>query len=278
MLRVTIWPGFRGGDAARPVVLEQPGGRVVAGRTAPLRLPHISGVENEYLSGRAFGVGLDQAGRPYVVNLSTSHELVVRPWGLGTSAEVSLPPRRGEGLLQPRSLDQGASWIRNGRHWDARRARFGSPMGDDRTSWALVEVDHPDPLARLLPPPGDDALAPQGRTVQVLGVPEEWDLSEAQLRSVLVYYSEFLSWPPRVTPRVLTEPAAERNMQGVGGLSRLDHLLTSARRRGFEGDRNDLLSWLVSHRQVTPAILNHAAKMFTLENLLFPIREYRPPD
>lgn len=275
-LRVVVSPGCRRVAPLRPLTIGDPGGRVIAGRQAQLRLPHVSGAENEFLSGRALGVGLDQAGLPYLVNLSASHELIVRPWGLGTAAEWSVPPRGDEAELQPRYLGRGSFWVRNGRHWDARYARFGTPLGDDRTSWALIQVDDHDPLARLLLPRASEDAACDGSTIQVLDAPEEWDLTESQIRSALVYYSEFLAWPPRVTPHVLTEPEAESASQGLGGMSRLDHMVRSAKLRGFPGDRTDLLTWLVSNKLVTPAIIGPSTRDAALGELLFPVHGYRP--
>lgn len=188
-----------------------------------------------------------------------------------------MAPRQGDESLQPRYLERGAYWVRNGRHWDPRHARFGTPLGDDRSSWALIQVDIHDPLARLLPSPTGEDRARDGGTVQVLVAPEEWDLSESQIRSVLVFYSEFLAWPPRVAPRLLTETAAERAVQGAGGLSRLDHLVASAKRRGFTGDRTDLLAWLVSIHHITPAIVGHATRDPAIADLLSPVCGYRPP-
>lgn len=276
-LRVKVSPGCRSHATVGPVLLDSPGVRITAGRAGRLRLPHVSGTDNEFLSGCATAVGLDQTGRAYLVNLSQSHELVVRPWGLGTSAEASIPPRQGAAPLQPRFLERGAYWVRNGRHWDAHHARFGTPLGDDRSSWALIQVEVHDPLATLLPPiAAAEDTARKGATVQVLVAPAEWDLSEFQIRSVLVFYSEFLSWPPRVAPRLLTEPAAERAVQGTGGLSRLDHLVSSAKRRGFTGDRTDLLAWLVAFHHITPAMVGHATRDPALAGLLFPVMAYRP--
>lgn len=166
--RVTVSPVCRSGASIRPVVIDRPNDHVSAGRSAQLRLPHVSGADNEFLSGRAVGVGLDQVGRAYLVNLSQSHELVIRPWGLGTPAEIAVPPRQGDSPMRPQYLERGSFWVRNGRHWDPRYARFGTPLGDDRTSWVLVQVDVHDLLAALVPHTtlaGDNDRA--GGTVQV---------------------------------------------------------------------------------------------------------------
>lgn len=238
-------------------------------------MPHISGVENAFLIARAVVVGIDQSGRAYVVNVSGSHEVVVRPWGAGPSGDVALPPAVSGSPLQPSYVEPGSYWIRNGRHWDARRACFGPSMGDDRTSWVLLQVEQQDPLGRGFRAPTADRPAVDGSTVMVLGDAESWTLSEAQIRSASLYFGEFLSWPPRVAPRILTEPAAER--AGLEGGSRLDHLVQSARRRGFNGDRNDLLAWLVSNKYLTLAQVAFVAREPVLATMLFPTGEYRPP-
>nr|NLI51624.1 hypothetical protein [Propionibacterium sp.] len=259
----------------RPALLTRPGTAVRAGRHAQLPLPHISGAENEFLSRRAVLVGLDAAGRAFVANLSTRHELIVRPWGRGASADAHL--RHGDGSSSPqRFLGAGAHWVRNGRAWDDEEGRYGPARGDDRTSWLFVEVSHADPTIRLAPQ-ASDSLVEAGTTFASPEGQREWRITDAQYRGLLIYFAEFLGLPPAVVPQIPSDTAAERLGARLGEWSRIDHLIASAARRGFTGGRAELLPWLIAEGYLNPREVGEMAERYGLRSLLRRPARYRPP-
>lgn len=272
-MRVRVSPASEYRQGRPPTVLTVPRTRVVLGRRAQIRLPHVDGHENVFLSREAFVVGIDAGGRAYVENRSRVHELIVRRWGSGAFGDEPIA-RRGGGSL-PMILGGGAHWIRNGRTWDPDEGRYGPARGDDRSSWALIEVGYEgDPADDE---PADSASPAEATFVRSEPAPE-WDLQDSQLRAVLIYFSQFLSCPPTVSPRVATDALAERQAPPSLEWSRLDHLLASATRRGFTGSRPELLGWLVAEGHVRPASVLRLALAYGTLPLLTPRYRYRPPD
>ncbi len=267
---IAVWPGRTFATGGRPLRVDMPGGRLVFGRTAALAMPHASGRSNEFLSRRAVQVGLDRRGRPYVANLSARHEVVVRPWGRGASSDESLGAAV-DASGPVRYLTSGWHWVRNGRPWDSAGRRYGTLRGDDRSSWLLLEVVDAAPAVSV---PADTwtGTATFGQT----GRPREWQLNDPQYRAVLVYFATYLGWPPAIAPEIPSDTTAERLAQGVGEVSRIDHLVDSASRRGFPGNRTDLLSWLIAEGHVNPREVALRASAYGLTHLLLPAYPYRP--
>lgn len=273
--RVMLWAAPALALGRHPAVLTHPGTALRAGRRAQLTLPHVCGAENEFLSRRAVLVGLDGAGRAYVANLSTRHELVLRPWGRGAAADELLRP--GDGSSSPqRFLGPGAYWVRNGRAWDDGEGRYGPARGDDRTSWLFVEVSHADPTIRLAPS-ASDSLIEAATTFASPEGQREWRLNDAQYRGLLIYFAEFVGMPPAAVPQIPSDTGAERLGARLGEWSRIDHIIASAARRGFPGGRAELLPWLIGEGYLTPREVGERADLYGLRALLRRPSRYRPP-
>lgn len=273
--RLRLWPAPTLALGRPPLVLAKPGTAVRAGRHAQLPLPHSSGVENAFLSRQAVQVGLDQAGRAYLANLSERHELILRPWGRGAAADEHV--QRADGANPQRFLGPGAHWVRNGRAWDASEGRYGPARGDDRTSWLFVEVSHADPTIRLTPGASESLIGAATTYARAEDHPE-WRINDAQHRGLLIYFADFLGLPPAVVPQIPSDTAAERLGARLGEWSRVDHLVASAARRGFRGGRGELLAWLIAEGYVNPRDVLALADVYGLAGLLRRPHRYRPPE
>lgn len=246
------------------------------GRAAQICLPHISGHENIYLSREALRIGINESGHAYVDNLSGRHEAIIRPWGRGSGADDHVEHR---GQAAPRRyLPRGVYWARNGRTWDPQSGRYGVARGNDRTSWVLIEVSYRDPLERIVQS-GMRTGANSSRAA-TYGLPDilgDWRIQDQQYKGMLVYCSQFLSWPPAVDPQIPTDSAVARLEMGPGDWSRIDHLVVSASHRGFSGSRNELLPWFINEGYLSFRQVHGLAVQFGLLDLLSPAYRYRPP-
>lgn len=180
---------------------------------------------------------------------------------------------RRRGAL-PHYLLPGHYWIRNGGHWNAARKLSGPSADDGRTSWALLKIELMATVRRNRS--GVASVGkPLGGTV-LLDTTSLWSPAEGQLRAVVAYYAEFLAHPPRVAPRILPQSAVDRLRLPGSPLPRQDHLVKAARRRGFLGDRTDLLTWMISSGHITPSIARHEASLLGGLKAIVPPIPYRP--
>lgn len=277
-LKITITPARKRGDVGGRTELTRNGQSVNLGREATIELPHVSGHPNGFLSREAIQLELDEAGRALLRNISQSHEIICRPWGRGSTADDHIEHRRGDSISQ-RDLPRGVYWLRNGRPWDPGEFRYGSARGDGRSSWVLVEVNYRNPLARFTRP-HDRQVEPddycEGRTYGAHETPRSWEINDKQYRGILIYFAQYLSWPPAVEPKIPADSTAERFGLGSGEWSRIDHLVASASRRGFTGTRVELLAWLISQGYLKFSQIEQLAATYGLRTLLRPSYRYSP--
>lgn len=275
-IRIAITPAWPSRPRGPRVVLDRPDSAAVAGRSAQICQPHISGQENIYLSREALRIGIDGSGRAYVDNLSRRHEVIIRPWGRGSGADDHV--EHGRQAAPRRYLPRGAYWARNGRTWDPMDDRYGATRGNDRTSWVLIDVSYRDPLERIGhsgAPTGSNSG--RGATYGLPDTFDDWRIQDQQYKGILVYCSQFLSWPPAVDPHIPTDSAVARLKIGPGDWSRIDHLVVSASHRGFSGSRNELLPWFINEGYLSFRQVHGLAVQFGLLDLLTPVYRYRPP-
>lgn len=193
---------------------------------------------SQFLSRRAGGIRHHESGLVTIENLSTSHELVVRPWGAGASGDVTIPLRSAS-TPSVQNLNEGIWWVRNGRMWLADQKRFSGRPTDDETTWLQVTV--PAPEITTVQAPGEGATQ-QVSSVDVMSL---WELSLTHWETVAAYFSEFLACPPSAEPTVLRNAEASQ-VAGRNLSARKSEILKAASGHGYRGEFDaELLAWLV---------------------------------
>lgn len=193
---------------------------------------------SQFLSRRAGGIRHHDSGLVTIENLSTSHELVVRPWGSGASGDVTIPLRSAS-TPSVQNLNAGVWWVRNGRMWLAGEKRFSGRPTDEETTWLQVTV--PAPEIASVPAAGDGAT----QQVSSVDVMRLWELSLTHWETIAAYFSEFLACPPSVEPAVLRNSDASE-LAGRNLSARKSEILKSASGHGYRGEFDaELLAWMV---------------------------------